>query len=71
VDWDAVEREKGALEEAQRLLPVHRHESPGVWHTKMFHKHPFHNPVTGETQDFYTFDRFVSAECCAPPPRPP
>ena len=60
VDWDAVDREKAKLEEAQRLLPVHQ-PTPGPWHTKVFHEVAFSNPVTGETQPFYTFDHLVRA----------
>jgi hypothetical protein len=60
VDWDAVDREKGRLEEDQRLLPVHQ-TPPGPWHTKVFHEVPFANPVTHETIPFFTFDQFVSA----------
>lgn len=42
VAWDTVDREKGQLEEEQRLLPCHaKHGSPEYkdWPTKKFHQH--------------------------------
>ena len=74
VDWDAVDRAKGALEEEQRKLPCHQ-EEPGPWDTKKFHLRAFDNPLTGEKEEMYVFDHAVRANknttpalvccCCA------
>lgn len=60
VDWDQVDREKGQLEEEQRLVPCHA-AKPGAegyeeWATKKFHSHKVSDPLTGKEVDLFTFD---------------
>lgn len=59
VDWNAVEREKGHLEEEQRLVPCHF--KPGSkefkeWKTKKFQKQKVLDPITNQPRELYIFD---------------
>jgi oxysterol-binding protein-related protein 8 len=59
VDWGLVDREKGQLEEEQRLLPCHQKESSSdyvPWTTKKFHPSKIVDLTTGKERDFYIFD---------------
>lgn len=55
VDWMAVDRMKGKLEDAQRLLACHQ-EGGEPWMPKLFHEVPLHNPLTGEDEMVYRMD---------------
>lgn len=59
VDWDAVDREKGQLEEEQRLLACHAKQGSAEykdWVTKKFHKKEITDAVTGHTREMFLFD---------------
>lgn len=59
VDWDAVDREKGQLEEEQRLLACHAKTSAPEyrdWVTKKFHPKKVTDPITGTTKEWFLFD---------------
>jgi len=63
VDWDAVDREKGQLEEEQRLLACHaKHGSAEYadWVTKKFHKKEIIDAVTGHNREMFIFDDIVT-----------
>ncbi len=59
VNWDEVDREKGQLEEEQRLLACHAKVGSAEykdWVTKKFHQKTFVDPVTGASRELYVFD---------------
>lgn len=65
VDWALVDREKGQLEEEQRLLACHEKEGSAAyseWPTKRFHARKRADPLTGKQRDFYTYDGAAAAE---------
>lgn len=60
VDWMHVDRLKGAIEDAQRLLPCHQEgDAKEPWNTKRFHLVPFRNPLTGTTEEVWEMDLSV------------
>jgi hypothetical protein len=63
VDWTLVDREKGQLEEEQRLLPCHQKEGSSdyvAWTTKKFHPQKITDHLTGKEREFYIFDDKVT-----------
>jgi len=70
VDWGLVDREKGQLEEEQRLLPCHQKESSSdyvPWTTKKFHPSKIVDLTTGKERDFYIFDDKVTTPYISSP----
>lgn len=62
VDWAAVDAEKGRLEEDQRLLACHKDgDEFEAWPTKLFEERDYKNPVTGKTEQVWTFKHFNAA----------
>jgi len=54
VDWMAVDRLKGKIEDDQRTLPCHQEGAAfRPWKTKCFRLVPFSNPLTGETEEVW------------------
>lgn len=60
VDWAQVDREKGQLEEEQRLIPCHAAKEGAAgyedWATKKFHKKPVRDPLADKEAPLFTFD---------------
>lgn len=60
VEWPSVDAAKGALEDAQRQLPVHK--GTGDWKTKKFHLKSMPDPMTGEAREVYVFDHISTTK---------
>ena len=61
VDWEAVDREKGRLEDDQRKLKCHQKDGKASdWSTKLFHSEEVTNPITGKTEQMYIFNHLKS-----------
>jgi hypothetical protein len=61
VDWDAVDKEKGRLEEDQRKLKCHHKDGKASdWKTKLFHLEKVKNPLTESEEEMYIFNHLKS-----------